>query len=300
MHDGINKIGLGTVQFGIDYGITNHAGQTGPDEVAKILKIAKSENIRILDTARLYGNSEEVLGNSISSTDFKIVTKISPIKKPKITETEIDFIKSSLSQSLAALKTDRIYGLMLHHADDLLTKGAEKINDTFRQWKSDGIVQKTGISVYDQTQIENILQKFDFDIIQIPASVFDQRLTKSGILKKLKEKGVEIHVRSAFLQGILLSTPDTIPDNLEGLKKPLVDFIAACETTDQSQASAALGFLLDNPDIDHIICGVNSAAQLSELCQQAKSYKTLPKDFFDSFEVHDKTLLNPALWKQKA
>ncbi len=298
MHDCRARLGLGTVQFGLDYGISNEEGMTPQSEVRAILDECTKQGITLLDTARGYGKSEEALGNADAS-HIKIITKIFPIKKPVITDEDRQAARRSFQTSLYALKKNKLYGILLHHAEDALVKGGARLIEDLQGLKNEGKVSKIGISVYEQSEIERSLNLFEFDLIQIPANIFDQRLIQSSILKDLKKRGIEIHVRSAFLQGVVFMKSDELPHYLEGLRKPLKDFTTTCDGLKTTPAAAALAFLMAQPEIDRVICGVNTRKQLSELCEMAANLPTLPKDYFDKIAVSQAHLINPSLWGKK-
>lgn len=293
----IQKLGLGTVQFGIDYGISNKSGQTAPDEVQKILNIAIQEGVKIIDTAHLYGNSEDVLGEALpADSPFNILTKTICFRKDAIDQNDCDDFEKSIQDSLSRLKQEKIYGLLLHHADDLFSKNGDALFNIMKRYKNQGIISKIGASVYDAEQIDRLLQNFDIDIIQLPLNIFDQRLIESGHLAQLKKKNIEIHVRSAFLQGIIFMEANDLPNKLSGLKKPLQSLHDAAKEKGITPMQAALAFLLHNPDIDHVICGVNNGAQFQKLCDTVKDLPALPNNFFTPFVVNDPLLINPANW----
>ncbi len=291
------KLGLGTVQFGQDYGISNLDGQTSPDEVEKILDLAKDHDIRLLDTARLYGDSEKVLGNIISNqNDFDIVTKILSINNDRITRKDIDFVKNGFFQSLDLLKQKRLYGLLVHSADDLLREESTILFRFLSDLKADGFVQKIGASVYHQKQIDAILEQFKIDLIQLPANVFDQKFISSGTLKKLKSFGIEIHVRSAFLQGIVFMHPNELPLKLKPIVPYLERFKSLADEFSCTPSQMALAFLMQQKEIDKVICGVNSCRQLQSLINDMRDLPDLDPVIFQSLSVSNPALVNPVHW----
>lgn len=291
------KLGLGTVQFGLDYGVSNDGGKTTPEEVRKILDLAIAENIHAIDTARLYGDSEEVLGKFLPSpSPIDIVTKTICFRKDTIDDADVAAFKEAIDASLSSLHQDSIGGLLMHHADDLLCGDGHRLFDTMCDYKDGGKISKIGVSVYDGEQIDNILENFPIDLVQLPANIFDQRLIASGHLQKLKDKSVKIHVRSAFLQGIVFMQPDQLPEKLTGLKEPLSALIETANQNDITPMDAALAYLQNNPYVDCIICGVNNAEQFEKLCKTMKNLPNLPEEFYEPLAVDDPLLVNPANW----
>ena len=208
------KLALGTVQFGTNYGIhsvdTKQQEKVNYNEVVDIINYARNHDISLLDTAPSYGNSEKVLGN-LNTHNFKIVTKTRHFNQTVITNKEVDLLNDDLGQSLKSLKHESLYGLLVHNVDDLLKPGADKLFNQLMYFRQQGLVSKIGVSVYTEDKIQNIVDKFDIDLIQLPFNIIDRRLIDGGILKMLKKLGIEVHARSIFLQGLLLMTDDRRP-----------------------------------------------------------------------------------------
>ncbi|MCM8532285.1 MAG: aldo/keto reductase [Lentisphaeraceae bacterium] len=289
------KLALGTVQFGIDYGISNKSGQSSLEEVRAILAYAQSKGIDVLDTAHSYGESETVLGKSEKTSKFKIVTKTKTFDKVKrITSKSGKQFKEVFFQSLKKLNVDAVYGLMVHHAEDLLKPGSELLFETIRSFKDQGLVQKIGVSAYHERQIRQILKNYTIDIIQIPVSILDQRLIQNGVLKDLKSLGVEVHTRSAFLQGLIFVNPKNLSSHFDGVKPLLERFQLTLKQEECSAIEAALGFLGQFKEIDRVVCGVTSVKQLEEVYLGASAkYNSL----LDGFNIDDEKILNPSLWQ---
>lgn len=289
------KIGLGTVQFGLDYGISNHGGQTDSAEVVKVLEVAREYNVNVIDTAALYGNCEDVLGRSLPHDhDFKLVTKTIRINSNKITSADADRMESAFIASLEKLRCSAVYGLMLHNADDLLAEGGERLMERLEKLKQKGLVAKIGASVYTADQIDALLKRYEIDLIQLPMNILDQRLLVGGQLAALKSHGVEIHARSAFLQGLLLMMPESVPEYFAPVSKHLGDYNKFLQEKGLSTVHAALGFLAAQDEIDVIVCGVNDHRQFIEICQSSAS---LPDIDFSSFALNDDAILNPSKWR---
>ncbi|MEZ5813485.1 MAG: aldo/keto reductase [Alphaproteobacteria bacterium] len=293
------KLGLGSVQFGLDYGISNQSGQTSAAEVRQIIDLAASNGIEVVDTASLYGGSEEVLGASIPAPcPFQIVTKTLTFGKERIGDGDCDAFKTGVEQSFLRLRQDRLYGLMAHNAGDLYAEGGQQLFDIMRGYRDMGVISKIGASVYDGGQIDTLLAQYgdDIDLVQLPLSILDQRLLHSGHLSGLKKRGIEIHVRSAFLQGAALMAVDDLPGHLAGLKQTIIELESAAQERETSRLALALSFLMRNDDIDAVVCGVNTAAQLGELCSAVKALPALSESEFSQFAVSDPMLVNPHNW----
>ena len=206
----MNKLALGTAQFGMDYGINSSVGMLKPQEVLQILQYAESVNIDFLDTAPAYGNSEKMLG-SMNVTDFKVVTKTRHFKDSQITDDDIVLLNQEFNNSLKDLKLDSVHALLVHNTDDLLKTGAFRIINHLKNLKKAGKIKKIGVSVYDNKQLTFVINNFDVDMVQLPFNIFDRRLINSGMLELLNSKGIEVHARSIFLQGLTLMSDKSMP-----------------------------------------------------------------------------------------
>lgn len=291
------KLGLGTVQFGLDYGVSNTQGRTPRDEVARILELAQSDGITVLDTAALYGSSEEVLGESLPADHvFKIVTKTIQFRREKITREDALHLSSVFNDSLHKLRQDKVYGLLAHHADDLLAEGGEHLMEVMLDLKSRGLVEKIGVSMYNSEQIDRILDRYTIDLVQVPINVFDQRLLVGGKLKQLKTSGIEIHARSLFLQGLLLMPIEHIAEYFAPLKQQITAYHAYLQSHGLSLLQGALAFAASCKEIDEGILGVCST---QELRGTLDAWQGLPRQVLDfsGFACSDERMINPALWK---
>ena len=291
------KLGLGTVQFGLDYGIANRGGQTSSDEVARILQLAAAHGIRIVDTAALYGNSETVLGENLQQTStFDIVTKTAQFTGAEATA-DAQQLEQVFHQSLVRLRRPAVYGLLVHQADHLTRPGGALLMDKMQELKARGLVRRIGVSVYSAAQIDRVLDNYAIDLIQVPINVFDQRLLHSGHLRRLQRGGIEVHARSAFLQGLLLMTPQSVPEHLSAARKPLESFHRQALERGLSPLQVALGFVAGLEEVDSVICGVNDHRQLLELCSAVQT--PVARGDWESFAIDDDLIVNPAEWRSR-
>ena len=196
----MGKLVLGTVQFGVQYGV-NSAGRPSEEVVKDILAEASNGGIDTLDTSSAYGNSEEILGKCITpNEEFKIVSKY-----PK---GELS-VRERFEGSLNRLHVDKLYGYLLHHFE--VYQNNPKVWEEFVALKESGKVQKIGYSLYSPEELQFILDnKSPFDLIQVPFNIFDKKFLP--LMKEVHEKGVEIHVRSTFLQGLFFKDRNPLSD----------------------------------------------------------------------------------------
>jgi len=291
------KLGLGTVQFGLDYGVSNSAGRTPEAEVGRILQLAAGNRICVLDTAAGYGESEEVLGRNIPAQhSFAIVTKTPAMGVDEVGGKYAERVGESFRKSLSRLGQKKLYGILVHRAEDLLSAQGERLMEALLEIKQQGLVEKVGVSVYNAAQIDAILERFPIELVQLPVSVLDQRLIASGHLAKLKRAGIEVHARSVFLQGLLLMSPDAIPAYFATIRGHLAGYRAQLEDLGLTPLQAALGFVLGLPELGHVILGVNSAAQLQEVL--AVQMGQVDAHSMARFALTDPAVLDPSRWRR--
>lgn len=282
-------MGLGTVQFGMAYGVTNSRGRMPEQEAADTLDLAALNGIRVLDTAQAYGDSEEVLGRILPDKhEFRIVTKVAMFEAP-------DDLRRNFLQSLTRLRQGSIYALLCHDAEQLLKPDGAAVWQAMKALQSEGQVQKIGASVYSQEQIARLLAAFDIGIIQLPFNLLDQRLLASEELRRLKGRGVEIHARSTFLQGILLSDPEGLDERFAGFHGHLDKLRKFLQAHDLSPLSGALTCSIQRLEIDTVLVGVTGIAELHEILAAMARLPANRIDF-SSCAVTDPRLLNPSLW----
>lgn len=275
----MGKLVLGTVQFGLQYGV-NSAGRPCEDAVKGILAEAAKGGIATLDTSSAYGNSEEILGECITPNEnFKIVSKYPKGEIP---------VGEMFSSSLKRLKVEKLYGYLLHHFE--VYKNNPQVWDEFIALKASGKVQKIGFSLYTPEELEFILKNGSpFDIIQVPFNIFDKKFLP--LMKELHEKGVEIHVRSTFLQGLFFKDRNALPEKLQPMKKYLLQLDEFSKKSGLSISDIALNYNLQNPYIDGVLIGVDNVEQLQ---MNLNSVKDTPIDI--EIEVKEQELLNPVNW----
>jgi aryl-alcohol dehydrogenase-like predicted oxidoreductase len=289
-NDWINKITLGTVQFGLDYGISNKSGKILPAEADAILKYAFDKGIATLDTAACYGTSEKVLGSVIEAKkyNFNIVTKFSPDTTP-------ENFDNVLNGSLQKLHTARISGYMSH--DFKAFKNAS-LRQTLTDARNKGLVQKIGVSVYFPSEIIWLLEEnVDFDIIQLPFNIFDQRFRP--LFAELKKRNVEIFIRSVFLQGLFYIPVDELPDHFNSVKNTLAELHKLSEIASVPLSALLLNYAIMQKEIDKVVIGVSG---LKDLRENLNAYEYIEQSFqiiseLDRFAISDEQIILPFNWK---
>ena len=289
----MNKLALGSAQFGLKYGIANLEGQIKFTEVKKILELAKNSNIDLIDTAISYGNSEKIIGDTCVK-DFKFVSKLPALPKDC---TDINlWVEKHVRSSLMRLGTSSLYGLLVHRSENFLGDSGKKLIKALSAIKLNGWVKKIGVSIYDPSECEQVMKLTRIDIVQAPLNIVDRRFEVSGWLSKLHSEEIEIHARSVFLQGLLLMPINKVPKNLNKWYKIWEKWSLELKRNKLRAAEACLSYPLSLPEIDHVIVGVDNSHQLNELIKISKSQK--PKIDFSFMISNDQMLINPSNWKK--
>ena len=284
------KLALGTAQFGLKYGISNKQGQVEYQAAKKIVDFAYNSKIMTIDTAISYGNSEEFLGR-IGVKNFQVITKLPPI--PAQTEKLSFWINHQVQESLNRLKIDKIYALLLHQPSDLLGIHGNEIYRSLQKLKDEKKIFKIGVSTYSPIEIDNIITRYDIDIIQSPFNLIDRRLIEKGYINRLKDMGIEVHVRSVFLQGLLLMRPQEIPRQFSRWSNLFNDWHGWLGQTKINPVKACLSYPLSIKSIDKVVIGVESYQQLKEI-SELNLDDTI--DNLPDINSTEEKLINPSIW----
>jgi aryl-alcohol dehydrogenase-like predicted oxidoreductase len=313
------KLALGTAQFGLDYGISNKQGQVDKNQIAEILTLATCLGIDTLDCAGAYGNSEKVLGEIFAQSPqkkhFTLVGKIPALSA------EQKQINHFFDSSLQHLQRDKIETLLFHHADNLLNHPKkEQLFQQLQSIKMQGKVNRIGVSVYSPEQLKAIIQHYPIDIAQVPLNIFDQRFISAEILTLCQQSNLKLHVRSLFLQGLLLIEQDKLPTYFAPYQAKLLAFETQAKRLNCSRLCLALAVVTQDipffdakshddehqPDItvkqndfiEKVIVGVCSSTQLAEVVKAYQQAQELPVSRQELLTLADERLgfINPSLW----
>ena len=216
-----NKIILGSANFNQKYGIKNN--YIKKSEIKELLNLAEKNKITTIDTSPIYNKSEKIIG-SLNNNRFRIISKIPKIPKNIKKKSIQNWIERKVIKSLKNLKIKKLECLLLHNSNTLLNKNGNEIYKGMKNIKKKGLSKKIGISIYDFISLKKILDKFEFNLVQVPFNILDQRLIKTGWLQKLKKRKIEVHARSVFLQGVLLLGYSKLPKKLKKLGKSVIIF----------------------------------------------------------------------------
>lgn len=280
------KLAIGTVQFGLDYGIANAGGRVASHEIVRILATARRAGIGLIDTAVAYGDSEDRLGKA-GVAEFNVVSKL-----PALTH-DAAMITDKVRASLARLRKPDLYGLLLHRSSDLLGNKGQEVFASLCALKHEGLVKKIGVSIYDPEELEPLIERYEIDLVQSPYNVLDRRIETSGWLARLKERGIEVHARSVFLQGLLLMPKARRPARFAQWAPQLEAWDHWLAETGQPPLAGALSFVIAEGMIDRIVVGVDSDRHLQEIIA-ASGLPGPPAPL--SLASNDRHLINPAMW----
>lgn len=286
------KLGLGTVEFAAKTG--KHAWQVPLEEARRILEIAQDSGVTLLDTAAQAGNSEEVLGECLPAQHrFKILAKTPQFGTDFVVAHHAEQLETALNATLQNLRQEIVYGLMIGVEDGLFATQGEKLYRRMESLKQQGRIEKIGVSVANAAQIDKVLTICTPDIIQLPLNVLDQRLFLSGHLTRLKQKGVEIHARDIFLQGVLLD-PTHLHPWFWPIRKSMDSYHDFLIQEGLTPLEGALNFVTGIPEIDYALVGVGAVSQLQEVIHAA-DIGLAPADFA-RFACRDEKFINPLCW----
>ena len=278
----MSKIALGTAQFGMDYGINNSRGKVPSEEVYAILDLAALSGIDTLDTAAAYGDSEKVIGEYFrqkSASSFKIVSKILDL--------------TSISASFSTLGVSSLYGLLMH--DINIIKWDTNIWESIKKIRQEEKVGRIGVSIYYPEDVDFLLENgIDFDLLQLPYNLFDRRF--EGRFEKLAEMGVEIHVRSALLQGLFFVSPEKFSGYFGKIKEKVGYLREISKGSGISILGLCLGFVLSSKFVSKVVLGVDNITQMKEII----AVDTVPSigNELDVLKEDDLNILLPFNWQK--
>ena len=286
-----NKIILGTVQFGLNYGINNKKGIPSKNEIFKIFNYAFNNKIRILDSAEVYGNSHSLIGEFHTKNPDKIFDVITKI--PKGFEGDIN---KKIYNYLFELKVNSLKSIFFHSFSDIKKNNAA-LKDLVCLKKL-GLVESIGVSLYDDFEILDALNYDEIDILQIPYNLFDNSTIKNNLMNKIKKKGKIIHTRSAFLQGLFFVD---IKKTKNKVALKLISELNSIKTLSKkykiSIAELALNYCIFNQNVDNVLIGVDNLNHLKQNLSFLNN--EISSDLInqiDNIKIKDLKLLNPSLW----
>ena len=289
----ISKLSLGTVQFGLNYGIANISGQPTQSRVNEIIDFVNSSGINCFDTAQAYGNAEEILGNALLNISNSLV--ISKLTSDLFQNN----LKENIKISLDKLKINSLFALLLHDSK-LLYEWNDKHKQNILNLIDNNLIKYFGVSVYSSEDFDLAIENEDISIIQVPFNIFDQRAIKLNWFKKARKKNKLIFIRSIFLQGLLLMDKNKIPKNLEHSKKYIDIFENLCEELHLTKNELALSFVDSVAKNSLLLFGCDNIEQAKENISNYNSLKYLDKSILlrieNEFSNISENIYNPTRW----
>jgi hypothetical protein len=288
-----SRLALGTVQFGLPYGVANEAGQVSRDEAAAILDMAWAAGVDTLDTAISYGDSERRLGE-IGVARWRVISKLPPASEDCADLAA--WARGAVEASMQRLGVGRLHAILLHRSGQLLGSRGEELYRGLLALRDLGYVQKIGVSIYAPEELQALWPLFHLDLVQAPFNVLDRRLLSTGWLTRLREAGTEVHVRSVFLQGLLLLPPARRPAKFRSWQSVWRAWHCWLNDAGLSPLQACVRFAFANRDIDRVVVGVESRAQLQEILANAQAPGL---DVPVALMSEDLDLIDPSRWNMQ-
>ena len=284
------RLALGTVQFGLPYGVANQSCMVTFEEATAIVRRAREAGVDTLDTAIAYGESEQRLGQ-IGVREWKVVSKLPAVQEDQ--EDVVSWVRTAVAGSLGRLGLQCLHGILLHRPSDLLGPHGVELYQALLSLKEEGLVEAIGVSLYGPDELEALWGGFTFDLVQTPYNVLDHRIVTSGWLSRLWDAGVTVHARSAFLQGLLLMPRTALPEwsrRWDGLWDCWYDWL---DSEDLPALEACLGFALAEPRLERVVVGVDNLQQFNELLSGVEGTTSIPPK---ALTTEDLDLIDPSRW----
>ena len=284
----MNRIVLGGAQLGLPYGILNGGETLSREEVARILDTAVDHGIDSIDTAIAYGHSESIIGE-ISQNRFKIISKLPPL--PVDISNVSEWVHSQVQGSLSRLKCTSLDALLLHRPQDLTGAQGVELYAAIKSLMAEKMIDRFGVSIYSPDDLEGIIGTFDIHVVQAPLNVFDRRIL--GVTDQLSALNIEVHVRSIFLQGVLIASPQDRPQRFEPWSEHFALFDEWVRSSGVSAMACCMGFALQQSGIAKLVIGTTSAESLDEIMNSIpNSVLEVPTHLQSSVEQ----LIDPRIW----
>lgn len=294
------KLCLGTVQFGLDYGVFN-TPKKDPEYCINCLDYATQNGIDAIDTATAYGDAERIVGEFLSRKTINrdrlfISTKHLPnILDDYKKEDYVKVIRENLQNSLSTLNTDYVDAYYFHSSRYAFQP---ELLEAISVMQKEGLAKKVGVSVYYPDEAMACFNNSNINCIQAPYSIFDHRMKESGVFITGSDSGFDMDVRTIFVKGLIRLKDDEIPEHLIKAKPILANLDKVCEETGYSRIELAMGYVKREKTINHLVFGIRSLEQLKE--DITSFAKNIPDSLFD--EIDDQfsgisaNLVIPSLW----
>jgi aryl-alcohol dehydrogenase-like predicted oxidoreductase len=288
---------LGTAQFGLPYGITNTSGQVAETEVRALLAQAAAAGVSLLDTAQAYGEAEAVLGRTLPPAhDFQLISKLPAQNQNAFTAEDRLSWDQAWERSCVRLGEPHLDALLLHSAADLCKPGGEHLRQWLLSLRERGLVRRLGVSIYGPDDLDGVAPDL-LDLVQLPLSLYDQRLTADGTIARLRAQGCAVHARSLYLQGLLLTPVASWPAWVNPVSREHHARLEQVATDREcSLLDCALGFARAQLDLEAVVLGLCSRLELQQLLQAWGRISPWEEGEWRTWALQDAGILDPRHW----
>ena len=293
------KLCIGTAQFGLPYGITNRAGKIPDREGRRILTLAQDAHIRLIDTAQSYGDAEDAVGRQVpESHNFRFISKLSAQKKACFCSDDIRVWEESFQRSCRSLRVSQLECFFLHQPQDLLKPGGEYLKKWLLSLRDRGLVNRLGMSIYGDDDLQGVNESL-LDVVQMPISLFDQRGLEDGLVSHLRDRGVLVHARSIYLQGLIATHPELWPRwTSSASRNHQLELVKCARSKECNLIDLALGFIKVQSEIDAVVIGLCKEQQLKELLEAWEKKSPWVDNEWKAWSLRDQQILDPRKWPE--
>ena len=285
----VSKLGLAAAQFGLDGMSASPRARSPETEARDILNIAARAHLSVLDVSGNYGRAESVLGDLIPRpVPFRVTLSAARADRGP------DFVEAEARAALRRLALERADAIIVSSPSELFGPHGAAVWERLARLRDEGLFARIGVAAHASDDPVGVARRFKPDILQAPASLLDQRLLADGSLARIAGLGIEVQLRSIFLNGLLFLPPDRVPAQLKGASGRLSRVRRMIAEGRSDPLQAALGFALSRPEASAVLVGVTSAAELSAVVAAASSP---PPDLdWDDMAIDDPVALDPRRW----
>lgn len=285
----IARLALGTAQFGLPYGVSNTGGQVPDAQVKAILKAAAAAGVEMLDTAAAYGDAEAIVARAAAGLrrPFLIVSKTPP-------GAGVDAVMAAVRRSAEFAGGNGLDTILVHHPKDLAGHAGDRLWRALHDLAHEGAAHRIGLSASFDDNPKELAARFSPSVIQLPVSLFDQRLVRDGTLAELAARGIEIHARSIFLQGLLFATAQQLSAPIRHVAPALEARRRLIMARGVSLVEAATAYVVAQPEIRRVVVGVTGLPELDDILSAVAAPS--PDIPWPEIAIDDATVLNPSRW----
>lgn len=279
------------------YGIANRTGQPDQKLATEIIEAAWEKGIQEFDTAQSYGESEQVLGNSLLQLKLSKKAKVITKPQPHLDHLNLDVLENAVAQSLKKIGVPQLYCLMLHR-EEMLSLWYKGLGEILIKLVEKGMVQKIGVSVYSPEKTIEAINTEGIDMVQVPTNILDRRFEKAGVFEIAKAKKKEVYIRSIFLQGLLLMNISAIPGKMTFAAPYIEKLESLSKEFGLTRHEIAFGYIKSEMPTARIVFGVETKKQIAENLAVWK--KDFPANLCEKIRMNfadvSEQILNPHLW----